>query len=205
MNYAPIATGTVASLSINGEPVEEAYFTMQGPRGDKHAGFYRQLSGHDIDYVRTSNLKRGDPIFNWRTWTGLSVEEIREIERKLGHVIPQGCLLENIVVEGIPNFSKLPPTSRLVFPEFPAAHPDDSDRQAVLAVWEENTPCKVVGKRLEDHHGVDGLMTRFREAAEGLRGVMGLVLSPGKVKVGDFVLVYPPTGMSAAVPALEVA
>lgn len=193
MSYEPIATGTVASLCLNGEPVDTLYFDFRGPLSDKHRGHHRVLSGHDSDYIRTSSLKRGDRVFNWRTWTGLSVEELQQIERTLGVAIPQGSLLENIVIEGITSFSQLQPTSRLVFPEYTMFESGSTMfKQAILAVWEENGPCKTVGKRLEDHHGIDGLMTRFVEAAKGLRGVMGIVLARGMVKIGDTVLVYPP-------------
>ena len=68
----------------------------------------------------------------------------------------------------------------------------DDLTQAVLAVWEENGPCATVGERLEKHHAKPGLKTDFIRAAQGKRGVMGLVLSAGEVRVGDTVLAYPP-------------
>jgi MOSC domain-containing protein YiiM len=148
------------------------------------------LSGHDGAYIRTSRLQKDSEVFNWRSWTGISQEELAGIENDLGLRVPSGCLLENIIVSGIPNFSKLPPTSRLVFP---GMYEDGKGvTQAILAVWEENSPCDGVGKRLEAHHKQPGLSARFIKAAQNKRGVMGLVLSPGEVRVGDTVLVYPP-------------
>ncbi|MBT7100421.1 MOSC domain-containing protein, partial [Candidatus Poribacteria bacterium] len=44
----------------------------------------------------------------------------------------------------------------------------------------------------EKHHAKPGLKTDFIRAAQGKRGVMGLVLSAGEVRVGDTVLAYPP-------------
>ena len=190
MATQPIATGQVASLCINGEPVQETHCWLDGPPGEVHAGrFSRTLSGHDSEYIRTSSLKRGARVFNWRSWAGLSFEEIAEVERELGFAIPQGTLLENITVSGIPNFSKLAPTSRLVFPfreNFP------NGEQVILAVWEQNGPCRTVGDRLANHHGRHELMAKFVAAAKDKRGVMGIVLAAGLVKVGDEVLVYPP-------------
>ncbi len=186
MKYAPKDVGEVASLCCNGEPTDVLGFDFDGPIGEKHKGFTRLLSGHDGDYIRTSDLERDDEVFNWRTWTGVSVEELAEVEKELGDVaIPQGCLLENLRVSGIPNFSKLAPTSRLVFP------PRNGNR-LILAVWEENGPCKTVGQRLADHHKRFDLMGQFVQAAKGKRGVMGIVLSVGHIYVGDDVLVYPP-------------
>ena len=179
-----IATGRVESLCINGLAVDAIEFLFDGPQGDTHSGFSRRLSGHDGVYARTSTLTKGATIFNWRTWTALSREELAEIEQTLGVPVPQGCLLENMILVGIPALSKLPPTSRLVFPM--------RDSQTVLAVWEENSPCHVVGQRLADHYGVPDLKKRLIAEAQNKRGVMGLVLSAGRVEIGDEVLVYPP-------------
>ncbi len=185
----PIATGLVSSLAINGEQVQKVMFGLDGPVGDNHAGFERRLSGHDGDYIKTSGLVKGAQVFNWRSWTGLSLEEMVGVEQALGYNIPVGCLLENITISGIPSFSKLEPGTRLIFP----AHVSrDRMTQAILAVWEENGPCRTVGERLETHHGIEGLKTRFIREAQNKRGVMGFVLSAGSVSLQDRVLVYPP-------------
>ena len=190
--YDPIAIGKVESLCINGEPCDQIHFSIDGPAGDLHAGFMRRLSGHDGDYIRTSSLVRGSAVTNWRTWTGLSREEIVIVESKLGVSILPGILLENIVVSGIHAFSDLAPTSRLVFPR-KDAHPGAP--QVILAVWEKNDPCRTVGDRLAKRHNDDpSLMTRFVAAAKNKRGVMGIVLAPGFVDIGDEVRVYPPVG-----------
>ena len=185
MSKEPIAIGTVESLAINGEPVEHIRFNLNGPLNDVHAGFSRSLSGHDGAYIRTSDLEKGHSVFNWRSWTGLSVEELDYVESAIGYPIPIGCLLENIVFSGIPEFSQIAPTSRLVFPR-------RGKNQAILTVWEENGPCKTVGERLEQHHGVSGLKTDFIKHAQQKRGVMGFVLAEGIVSVGDAVKLYPP-------------
>jgi MOSC domain-containing protein YiiM len=193
MATQPIAAGKVESLCINGKPLQGLIFWLDGPMGGVHSGrFARKLSGHDGEYIRTSSLERGAPVFNWRSWTGISSEEMSEVESALTVKIPQGCLLENITVSGIPNFSKLAPTTRLVFPPREKGRYEKSGKQAILAVWEENSPCRTVGERLEEHHHESGLKTRFIAAAQNKRGVMGIVLASGLVRVGDEVLVYPP-------------
>lgn len=179
-----IASGVVESLCINGEPVERVEFDLAGPIGDVHYGFSRRLSGHDGSYISTSALVRGDEAFNWRMWTGISVEEISEVEEELGLSIPQGCLLENITFRGISDFSRLDPATRLVFPR-------RADSQTILAVWEWNGPCRIVGQRLAEHYDAPELKKRFIAAAQGKRGVMGIVLSVGVVEVGDEVSLYP--------------
>ncbi len=182
----PWSQGTVHSLCLNGSAVETIHFDHEGPRGDSHYGFTRTLSGHDSQYLKTSNLAKGDSVFNWRSWTGLSLEEIRKVEEGLGCNIPSGCLLENLIFEGIPIFSHLPNTSRLVFPKREGS-------QAILAIWGQNEPCSKVGKRLQDlHPDRPNLATNFVTAAQQRRGVMGFVISAGIVHLGDQVDVYLP-------------
>lgn len=185
----PVAIGRVESLAVNGDRTNALAFLLDGPFGDRHSGFARRASGHDGGYMRTSALEKGDDIFNFRCWTALSREDISEIQRDLGHHIPPGCLLENLVISGVPNFSQLAPTSRLVFP---VRDLGEMPSQAILAVWEENEPCKVVGKRLADYHHRPELERAFVSAAQHRRGVMGLALSPGRIEIGDEVFVYPP-------------
>lgn len=185
----PIATGKVESLCINGQPVEKIFFDIDGPVGDKHRGHTRLLSGHDGEYIRTSARKKGESALNWRTWTGLSREELSGIEKALGVSIPIGCLLENITFSDIPNFSELLPTTRFVFPD---KEGDRYTHQAILAVWEQNGPCRTVGERLARHHGNEDLTAQFVAHAVGRRGLMGVVLTAGYIEVGDVVQVYPP-------------
>jgi MOSC domain-containing protein YiiM len=187
MNNQIIATGVVKSLSMNGSLANHVYFSLAGPVEDTHAGMTRRLDGHDAKYIATSQLERGYPVFNWRSWTGLSLEEVILIERQLGVHIPRGCLLENIVLSGIPRFSLLQPTSRLVFPK----KADGS--QLILTVWQENTPCKGVGDRLQKIYPTQrNLSSNFISEARGRRGVMGFVLSAGYAEIGDDVMVFPP-------------
>lgn len=183
----PVARGVVSSLAVNGAEVLSLTFHLEGPQGDKHAGFTRTVSGHDGGYMKSSDLRKGDAIFNWRSWTGLSHEEVCEIEEELGYRIPTGCILENIRISGIPNFSEITPASRLVF----LSH-EGPEKQAILAVWEENGPCLTAGMRVQEHYGIPGLAFRFVEAANKRRGVMGFVLAPGTIATGDKVLLYPP-------------
>jgi hypothetical protein len=181
-----LAQGIVDALAIDGKEVRVLHFTMDGPRGDVHASRTRKLSGHDGAYIRTSALTKGDFVFNWRSWTGLATEDVQEISSALSKEVPVGALLENIRISGVPHFSKLAPTTRLVFPRH-------AEQQVILAVWEENGPCKTVGERLRAHHDApQKFVTDFIKAADGKRGVMGLVLSPGMVMKNDTVLVYPP-------------
>ena len=181
-----LAVGRVEALCINGNSVKKIKFLPTGPKGDVHAGFLRQINGHDTAYLSTSSLKKKHhKVLNTRTWTALSSEEVKEIEQQLNLPVPAGCMMENLIISGVPHFSQLPPTSRFVFPF-------RYENQAILAVWEENGPCSGIGEPFERRYGIEGLKTKFIAAAIHRRGVMGLVYAPGHVEVGDEVRVYPP-------------
>jgi len=185
----PLARGSVSSLCINGNSVQEVIFELDGPVGDRHSGFSRILSGHDGGYVRTSSLqKKVHGVFNWRSWTGISIEERDAISREVGIPLEPGDFQENILFSGIAGFTHLPPSSRIVFPC------GDTGSQLILTVWEENDPCVGIGKPFGEKHNDTSLSPRFIKASIGRRGVMGFVLSAGIAQVGDEVVVYPPFG-----------
>ncbi|MFZ2484441.1 MAG: hypothetical protein WAW81_00640, partial [Minisyncoccia bacterium] len=98
MKNAPIATGKVDELLVDGKKVQSAYFDFRGPVGDRHSDLTRHLSGHDGGYISTSGLQKGDVVFNTRMWTAISLEETVAIEKIIGRGIPSGCLLENLVI-----------------------------------------------------------------------------------------------------------
>lgn len=177
----------VQTLLLDGVPVPQINFRFDGPVGDKHYGRIRKLDGHDGRIIRNTKLRKGHPVLNTRSWTAVSFEELRIIEKKLGVQIPSGCLLENIVIRGISNFSRLPPGTKLVFPQKAGGH------QVILVILEQNTPCKIVGDRLQSHYpGQRDLSSRLTDAAENRRGVMGLVFSEGFIEVDDIVEAHLP-------------
>lgn len=185
MSEQLFAVGKVESLCVNGSPTSSINILPEGIFRDTHRGFQRALSGHDGAYLKTSALKKGHAVFNWRSWTALSLEELQAIEYAISCSILPGILFENMIISGIPNFSQLQPTSRLVFPL-------EKESQAILAVWEENGPCRTVGERVESASGGHTTSAEFVRAAHKKRGLMGFVLSPGVVRVGDQIRVYGP-------------
>lgn len=119
----------------------------------------------------------GEQVFNTRSWTATSLEDLQEIEAEVKAPVEPGDLLENITFSGMEDFSKIPPGSLIVFPR--------RENQLVLAVWSENTPCQTLAKRFEKKHDSPELGRRLLRFAVHRRGVMGLVYSPGQVMVGD--------------------
>jgi len=150
---------------------------LDGFAGDKHSGFERVAWPGDKDPEGT--VRR-----NERQWSGVSVEELAIIEKKmdLKEPLTAATLGANICVEGIPDFSRLPKSARLIFTS-----------GAVLAVEECNPPCSDMGEQITakytTHSGERAAGHLFASRAFRLRGVVGVVDVPGVIHAGDKVVV----------------
>jgi MOSC domain-containing protein YiiM len=151
--------------------------TLEGFVGDRHSGFERVAWRGDKDPEGT--VRR-----NERQWSGVSVEELAVIEKKMDLKEPLTAVTlgANICVEGIPDFSRLPKSARLIFPS-----------GAVLAVEECNPPCADMGEQITakytTHSDQRAAGHLFASRAFGLRGVVGVVDVPGVIHAGDKVVV----------------
>ena len=150
---------------------------LDGFVGDKHRGFTRVAYEGDVSPEGT--VRR-----NERQWTGVSVEELAVIQRKmdLKEQLTAATLGANICLEGVPNFSQLPKGTELIFPS-----------GAVLIIEEENPPCADMGEQVAAKHttnsGEQLTENVFPKHAVGLRGVVGFVDVPGIINPGDKVIV----------------
>jgi len=178
-----VHVGNNEDLSKEGQSSLEA--KLDGFVGDKHSGFEREAWLGDKDPEGT--IRR-----NERQWSGVSVEELAIIEKKmdLKEPLTAETLGANICVEGIPDFSQLSKSARLVFPS-----------GAVLAVEEGNPPCADMGEQITakytTHSGERAGGHLFAARAFGLRGVVGVVDVAGVINAGDKVVVQtvePPAG-----------
>ncbi len=170
-----VYVGDNEDLSKEGRASVEA--KLDGFAGDKHRGFERVAWRGDKDPEGT--VRR-----NERQWSGVSVEELSIIGKKmdLKEPLTAATLGANLCVEGIPNFSQLPKSARLVFPS-----------GAVLAVEEGNPPCSDMGEQITAKYttqaGEPAAGHLFPSRAFGLRGVVGVVDVPGVIQAGDKVIV----------------
>ena len=169
--------GTVTHLLVNRDrdaslestPIEKAIATYEGFEGEAHSGLTRPSCVR----VRRQYPEKGTEIRNARQITILSVEDMAEIARRLG--IPSlqpEWLGANMVLEGIPDLTMLPPSSRLVF-----------EGGTSLVVDIENGPCKYPAEIIEHHHPGHGLA--FPKEARGLRGVLAWVEKTGEIALGE--------------------
>ncbi len=160
-----------------------------GVRGDRHAGRQRQINVRDKTLL-AFGIPKDTPCAATRQVTAVSTEELASIARTLGidGMIKLGSLGENLVITGIPRFTELPPGTFLCFKA-----PDGTVRAAVLAVWGENTPCVVVGTKVqEDFPNCPNITGRFVKAADRKRGLALFVMCGGAIKEGDTVVALIP-------------
>ncbi|UOA26638.1 MOSC domain-containing protein [Pseudosulfitobacter sp. DSM 107133] len=164
--------------ALRSEPLESVAATLEGFEGEVHSGFSR-LSCSRV----TSQHPRGTEIGNARQLSILSAEELALIAQKMGvDAIDPGLLGASMVVEGIPDFSHIPPSSRLQGPS-----------GATLVVDMQNRPCILPGREIETD--MPGLGKLFKPAARNLRGVTAWVERAGAFSVGDTLVLHIPDQM----------
>jgi MOSC domain-containing protein YiiM len=160
------------------KPVAALHLSLTGIEGDRHAGATRPAD------ARTPWHSRGTPIANTRQLSFVSVEECAEVAALLGLPdIDPALLGANLLLEGGPALSFLPPATRLQFPS-----------GATIFVTEQNAPCAHPARKLAEAHGAPRLAALFPKAAIGRRGLVGLVEREGAIETGDAVRVIAPPG-----------
>ncbi len=156
--------------------VETLELGFDGVAGDFHAGVTRHSGGREPWYPR------GTEIRNERQVSIVAPDELARIARTMGvaELRPE-WLGANLLIEGIPRLSMLPPGTRIFF-----------RGGATLKIDSQNAPCVVAGRavaealRMRDHAA--GAL-HFVKAARRLRGVVAWVEKPGTVRAGEDVSV----------------
>lgn len=156
-------------------PLTEMPLTFEGNTGDVHAGITRPSC------VRVrSQYAQGTEIRNVRQLSIVSAEELDQIANEIGlNTLDPGWLGASIVISGIPDFTHVPPSSRL-----------QTQDGVTLTVDMLNQPCHFPGKTIERDEPGHG--KGFKAAAEGRRGVTAWVERPGTLRLGDTVTLHVP-------------
>lgn len=151
--------------------------TFAGLEGDPYAGLTRPSC------ARTRRqYSPGTTIRNVRQLTIVSAEELALIGEAMGLPEPvhPTWVRANLVVSGFPDFTQLPPSSRLILED-----------GASLVIDMENQACKFPGGLIDRHHPGSGKL--FMKAAFGRRGVTAWVEREGDIIEGaDIALHIPP-------------
>ncbi len=180
--------GTVSKVLVANQfgnhistPVEKAKFIQgKGVLHDNHYG-PRLIDIRDSAALRFGILK-GMESFNVRQWSAVSQEELDETAALMGiQHIDHGLLGENMIVSGIPNFSKLPVGTQLFF-----KGKQGELRTTILFVSGENGPCHIPGDAIQKSNpDKPKLNSSFIKHAKGRRGLVGFIVGSGFIKEGD--------------------
>jgi hypothetical protein len=169
-------------------PVQKATFIQgQGILHDKHYG-PRLLDERDAVALHLG-LPKGMESFNTRQWSAVSQAELNETAKHMGiSNIEHGLLGENLIVTGIPGFSRLPPGTLLFFKS-----QKGELRTTILSVFGENSPCYISGDIIQARHpDQQNLTLSFINNAKHRRGLMGFIIGSGIIKAGDTIIVEVP-------------
>lgn len=163
------------SSALPSRSVEALELGFDGPLGESHSGLTR------LSCSRVTGLyPRNTPIRNVRQLSVLSAEELEVIAQKMGlEALDPALVGASLVLRGLPDFTHLPPSSRLL-----------AESGACLTVDMENRPCTLPARPIETQH--QGYGAKFKSAAKGRRGVTAWVEAEGRVAVGDRLRLFIP-------------
>ncbi len=165
----------VEKLVIRAVPVEEMPLSFAGYAGESHAGLTRPSCSRVL-----KQHPRGTEIRNVRQLSVVGAEEMAEVAQKLGlEAMDYAWVGASVVIAGIPDFSHLPPSSRLQGPD-----------GVTLVIDMQNRPCQEPAVTIEAAR--PGFGKRFKTAAEGKRGVTAWVEREGVLRVGDVLTLHVP-------------
>lgn len=161
--------------ALESVPLHEIFAGFDGPEGEAHGGINRPACS------RVAALyKRNHTIRNTRQFAVMSAEDLAQIAANMGlDRLDPALLGTSLVIAGIPDFSHLPPSSRL-----------QATGGATLVVDMENRPCTLPARPIENSH--PGYGKTFKPAAQGLRGITAWVEAEGMLRLGDKVRLFVP-------------
>lgn len=161
--------------TLRAEPLDDVMATFAGVDGEEHAGLTRPSCSRV-----TSQYPRGTEIRNVRQFSILSSEDLDVIATRMGvEAVDPAWVGASMVVQGIPDFTHVPPSSRL-----------QTSAGTTLVVDMENRPCHLPAKVIDED--APGKGKAFKTAAKGRRGVTAWVEREGVLRIGDTVTLHVP-------------
>jgi len=155
------------AAALHSHPVERLVLGFDGPRGEAHGGLTRPSCSRVLGLY-----PRGTPIRNTRQLSLVSAEDLSEIAAAMGlESLDPALLGATLVISGLPDFTHLPPSSRLL-----------AETGACLTIDMENRACTLPARPIETRH--PGFGARFKAAASGKRGVTAWVEAEGVLHLG---------------------
>lgn len=157
-------TGKASKL----DRLDEVPVTYEGFSGEVHGGLTRPSC------VRVKRqYPVGTEIRNTRQISIVSREEMADVANMLDipEIKPE-WVWANMVLSGIPDFTLIPPSSRLIF-----------ENGVSLVCDMENEPCRFPASLIEEHHPGKG--SGFPKAAVNKRGITVWVERTGVLRQGE--------------------
>ena len=165
----------VERLVIQSVPLTEMALGFAGLKGEVHGGLTRASCSRV-----TAQYPKGTTIRNVRQLTIVSAEEMADVAQAMGlATFDYAWVGASVVLEGIPDLTHLPPSSRLQGPD-----------GVTLVVDMLNQPCQQVAATIAK--AGQGAAKGFRSAAKGRRGVTAWVEREGLVRLGDDMRLHVP-------------
>ncbi|MGB3244805.1 MAG: sulfurase [Sulfitobacter sp.] len=160
---------------IRSQPLTTVRATYAGFANDFHGGLTRKSC------VRvTDRHNKGTDIRNTRQLSILSAEEMAGIAQEIGlEMLAPEQLGASLVLTGIPDFTLIPPASRL-----------QAANGTTLVIDVENGPCNLPAREIEEDSPGHG--KAFKAAARGRRGVTAWVEREGDLRLGDTLRLFVP-------------
>ncbi|MBN8632460.1 MAG: MOSC domain-containing protein [Rhodobacterales bacterium] len=172
LGYQPVP---VERLVITSQPIEVMPLSFAGFAGEVHAGETRPSCSRVL-----KQHPRDTEIRNVRQLCVVSAEEMAEVAADLGlERMDYAWVGASLVLEGIPDLTHLPPSSRLQGPD-----------GVTLVVDMENLPCQEPAVTIEKVRPGQG--KGFKTAAMGKRGVTAWVEREGTLRLGDEMVLHVP-------------
>jgi MOSC domain-containing protein YiiM len=172
LGYQPVP---VEKLVITSVPLDVMSLSFAGFDGEVHAGVTRPACSRVV-----KQHPKDTEIRNVRQLCVVSAEEMADVARDMGlTAMDYAWVGASLVLEGIPDLTHLPPSSRLQGPD-----------GATLVVDMENLPCQEPAVTIEK--ALPGRGKGFKAAAAGKRGVTAWVERVGVLRLGDEVRLHIP-------------
>jgi len=163
------------SVSLCAESRSAVELTFAGLEDDDHGGITRPACSRTLELYAA-----GTEIKNTRQLSIVSSEELHVIAARIDmNALTPGLLGANLMIQGIPSFTLIPPSSRLQFAS-----------GATLVVDMRNMPCNLPAPGLNALK--PGAGRKFKAAAEDLRGVTAWVQRQGRIAIGDRLKLFLP-------------
>ena len=166
---------TDREADLASEPLQSVDLMFGGISGEAHGGVTRPSCSR----VKSQH-PRGTTIANVRQLSVVGQEQLAEIAEDMGvDTLNPAWVGASLMVRGLPDFTHLPPSSRLQGPS-----------GATLVVDMENRPCHLPAAVIDQHLPEKGKL--FKAAAQGKRGITAWVEREGALNLGDILRLHVP-------------